>query len=263
MNSLLSLAMCRLALSLALDMSEELNVDDNRRDKWNHVLKHLSTYTFQEMKGKKVFRYSEKGKAWHGGNTLGIQHIYPAGDLHLDSKPELIQVAHNMISVMGRWHDGNGSNSFFPAAVRVGYDPQKILRQLSKYAKKNRPNGIHANSWHAIENCSTVPNTVNEMLCMGHKGVIRLFPVWPRDKNASFVNIRCWGAFLVSGELKDGNIRNVSVFSEKGRDCTIVNPWPGKKVSLTRNGKKAEAVVGKRLSFSTAQSETIELKRFK
>jgi alpha-L-fucosidase 2 len=64
------------------------------------------------------------------GNILGIQHIYPAGGLGLNSTPELLQRVRNQIGVLNRWVDGNGMNSFYAAAARVGYDPQIILREM-------------------------------------------------------------------------------------------------------------------------------------
>ena len=260
MNSCLSLGLVRNALLLALDLSKELNLDADRRDQWNHILKHLSGYTFQEKNGKNVFRYTEKGTPWWQNNTLGIQHIYPAGQIHLDSDPELLNVSRNTIDVMGRWLDGNGSNSFFPAAVRVGYDPDIILREMRKYAKHTCPNGFQSGNPHGIENLSTVPNTINEMLCMGHMGILRVFPVWPKSRGAAFTNIRCWGAFLVSGELKNGIVKQVNILSEKGRDCTMVNPWPGEKVGLHQQGRLLETLEGERFTFESRAGATYQLK---
>jgi alpha-L-fucosidase 2 len=260
LNSCLSLGLVRNALLLAVDLSKELNIDAGRCDKWNHILKHLSRYTFQEKDGKKVFRYTEKGKAWWRNNTLGIQQIYPAGQIHLDSDPELLAVSKNTIDVMGRWLDSNGSNSFFPAAVRIGYDPAIILAEMRRYSGHTWSNGFQTGNPHAIENLSTVPNTINEMLCMGHKGVLRLFPVWPKDKDASFTNIRCWGAFLVSADLKNGVVRNVEIVSEKGRDCTMVNPWPGKNVTVYRNDKAIETLAGGRFKFKTQKGAAYVLR---
>jgi len=48
--------------------------------------------------------------------------------------------------------------------------------------------------------------------------VLRFFPVWPKEKDARFGNLRAVGAFLVSGELKDGQVRHVTIVSEKGRE---------------------------------------------
>ena len=259
-NPIVSLAFVRLAMETAIDMSTELGIDRARHEKWRHILKHLSGFATQEMNGKTVFRYTERGTAWWRNNTLGIQHIFPGGAVGLDSDPKLLQIGRNTIEVMGRWVDNNGSNSFFPAAVRVGCDPNVILKQLRDYVTgRCQPNGFAANNPHGIENCSTVPNTINMMLCTGHGNVLRVFAVWPKGRDARFASIRTEGAFLVSSELADGQVRYVMIRSERGRPCALVNPWLGKAVVLYRNGKPGETLGGERLKFATAVGEEILL----
>lgn len=258
-NSCVSLALCRLALTLALDLTRDLEEDAAHCEKWKNILDHLAVGGVHEREGKTVFRYTDNGRDWWKNNTIGIQQIYPAGQIDLDSDSELLQVAKNTVDVMQRWHDNNGSNSFFPAAVRIGYDPEVILNELRAYSEHTGANGFQKGNPHGIENLSTVPNTINEMLCMGHRGVIRVFPVWPKERDAAFENIRCWGAFLVSGELNDGVVQKVTILSEKGRDCMVVNPWPERPVQIIRNGEKAEVVEGERFTLRTAADEIIDL----
>jgi alpha-L-fucosidase 2 len=271
-NSIVSLGLVRNALDLAIDMSSELGIDADRHPKWRHILGHLSGWSHQELslprardedpgivKPKvKVFRYTERGTAWWRNNTLAIQHIYPAGAIGLDSPPEELEVARNTLDVRNGWFDGNGTNSFYPAAVRVGYDPEVILAKLREVvAKAGAPNGFLKRNPHGIENCSTFPNTINEMLCMSHNGVLRLFPVWPKDKDARFATLRARGAFLVSAELKDGVVRHVEIHSEKGRACTLINPWPGRSVTVTRSNGKTETISGGRLAIHTQTGENL------
>jgi len=262
-NSIVSLALVRNVMTVALDMSRDLGVDAGRREKWQDIREHLSPFSTQTLNGKTVFRYTEKGTAWWPDNTLGIQHIYPANGIGLGSDPELLQVARNTIDVMQRWFDGNGSSTFFPAAARVGYDPTVLLGKLHEYSTKAWPNGRLWCGGGGLENNATVPNTVNEMLLQSHEGVLRFFPVWPMDKPASFVNLRAYGAFLVSAELKDGFVSGVKIVSEKGLPCTVQNPWSGKKVRLSRNGKRpgilSEPQQGERFTFLTTPKEIIEL----
>lgn len=258
-NPILSLGLIPLSLQTAIDMSIELGVDEQRREKWNYLIEHLSDYTYQEKEGKTVFRYSEKGTAWWRDNTLGIQHIYPGSQVGLDSDPELLQVAYNTIEVMNRWIDFNGSNSFFPAAVRVGYNADTILANMHKYVQHTYPNGFQLDNPHGIENFSTVPNTINEMLCMGHGGILRVFPVWPKNKDAHFHNIRIHGAFLVSSEIKDGSVVFVNIVSEKGKTCQVKNPWPGQKIGLARNDGDVEHIEGDLLNIATTIGETLKL----
>jgi len=256
-NPILTLGLLRNSFDLALDMSLELDADTDRRGKWQHILDHLSGFTTQERDNMTVFRYTERGTAWWNDNTLGIQHIYPGNAIGLDSDPYLLKVSRNTIQVMQRWLDFNGTNSLFPAAVRVGYDPVLILKHLRQYAKHSYPNGFKLGNPHGIENFSTVPNTINEMLCMSHGHVLRLFPVWPRDRDTRFTKLRCWGAFLVSSDFRDGRVRYVEVHSERGRNCTIVNPWPGSKVVVYRTGKPQETVSGDRFTIKTGMGETV------
>jgi alpha-L-fucosidase 2 len=164
------------------------------------------------------------------------------------------------LDVRNGWFDGNGMNSFYPAAVRVGYDPKVILAKLREMVTKHgAPNGFIKRNPHGIENCSTVPNTINEMLCMGHRGVLRLFPVWPRDTDARFAGLRAWGAFLVDSELRDGVVQYVRIKSERGRPCTVQNPWPRRKVTVFRAGVKAETVSGPRFTLKTRVDEELKL----
>jgi hypothetical protein len=232
-NPILSLGLIRMVMQTAADMSALTGVDADKREKWLHICDNLSRYPVFERNGKTVFRYTEEGTEWVNGNTLGIQHIYPAGVIGLDSDPELLAVARNTIDDMQRWIDGNGSNSFFPAAVRVGYNPDVIMQQLRRYTENACPNGFQFDNPHGIENLSTVPNTVNEMLCMGHQDVVRLFPVWNRNNDASFHQIRVEGAFLVSSSLKNGEVTELSIYSEQGRPLCLLNPWKGRNVTVS------------------------------
>lgn len=259
-NPILSLGLIRNAFSLAIDLSRELKRDVKRQAKWMDILSKLSAYPTQERNGEKVFRYTEEGIDWWKDNGLGIQHIYPANGVTPDSEKEILKVAQNTIFQMQRWQDFNTSSSFYMAAIRVGFDPIVLLKELHNYALNTYPNGFQLNNPHGIENSCTVTNAINEMLCMSVGHVIRLFPGYPKDQEAGFKNIRTWGAFLVSAQQKNGDVSELKITSERGRNCTIVNPWPGKKITLFRNGKKRETSSGKRITFKTSPGETIECK---
>jgi hypothetical protein len=263
MNNLLSLGLVRTLFKNMGVMSADLGVDGNRRAKWQDICEKLSAFPIQERNNKTVFRYTEKGMEWCDGNTLGIQHIFPAGAIGLDSDPKLLEISRNMIHVMGRWSDGNGFATWYTACARVGHDPKAILAGLrTESDKRSMSNRLLSYGGGGIENCAGF-NAINEMLLQSHEGVLRFFPCWPNDQDAKFGTLRTVGAFLVSAEMKNNVVSGVKIVSEKGRDCTVVNPWPGKKVTLVRNNRKplfsAEVKQGERFSFKTAVNETIEL----
>lgn len=257
-NPILSLGLVRNVFELMTDLSSSLNRDTERQEKWKDILAKLSAYPTQVRNDKKVFRYTEKGVDWWDDNGLGIQHIYPSNGITLDSDAELLRVSRNTIEEMKRWKDYNTASSFYMAAIRVGYDSDIIMNELHQYALRSYPNGFDLNNPHGIENSCVVENALSELLCMSVGNVIRLFNI-PKGQDASFKNIRTWGAFLVSAKLEKGKVSDVTIKSEQGKPVTIVNPWPGQQVSLIRNGKKAETVSGNRLSFPTKHKESIAL----
>ncbi len=277
-NPIVSLGFVRMVMDLAMDMSRELDVDSGRRQKWQHIRDHISGYPActvrdlpQEFWPKHlshdeqtlslpIFRYTEQGTPWWRDNTVGLQHIYPAGGIGLDSSAELIDRSRNQIAVMARWDDFNGKNSIYAAAARVGYDAHIILREMRKMlADIGLPNGMIRGNPHGMENQSIVPNAIQEMLLQSHEGVLRFFPCWPREMDAGFGSLRSRGAFLVWARLAGGEVCDVKILSEKGRDCTILNPWPGRSVTLHRDGKPAETLQGARFTIKTRPGEHLAL----
>jgi alpha-L-fucosidase 2 len=256
-NNVLSLGLIRTLYKNMIPMSVELGVDADKRAKWQDILDHLSDFPVQQRDGKTVFRYAETGMAWNDSNTLGIQHIFPAGAIGLDSDPKLLEISRNMIDEMNRWVDNNGFSSWFTACARVGYDPKIILAKLRASCDQHSlPNLLL--SFGGVEECGGFL-VINEMLLQSHEGVIRFFPCWPKDQDARFGNLRAVGAFLISAELKHGVVGGVTIVSEKGKDCAIVNPWPGRNVKVIRNGIAAEDVSGERFTLKTAANEKIEI----
>ncbi|UKJ08316.1 glycosyl hydrolase family 95 catalytic domain-containing protein [Solitalea lacus] len=259
MNPILSLGLVPMVFSTAIDMSILLNTDKDLRSDWQFKMNHVAKFSTQIRNGKTVFRYSERGTDWWPDNTLGIQHIYPAGLIGLESDSTTLQIAKNTIDELHRWKDFNGTNSFYPAAVRVGYNADSILANIHNYSLRIYPNGFQKNNPHGIENCSTVPNTINEMLCMSNQQVLRVFKVWPHKINASFSNIRSEGAFLVSSTLKDQSVQFVKIISEKGRVCILENPWPDKVLLVKSNKRRTQQLNGERIQLPTLPGETLTI----
>jgi hypothetical protein len=95
------------------------------------------------------------------------------------------------------------------------------------------------------------------MLLQGYEGMIRVFPAWP-GKDASFENLRTRGAFLVTSEKKDGTVRFVDILSEKGRECVLENPWPGRQVRVSSGGREA-SLEGELLTFKTVAGQVLRV----
>src|SRR5208337_3319173 len=144
--------------------------------------------------------------------------------------------------------------------AHVGYDPGTILSLMNNLiASIGMPNGFYTVPATAMENESMVPNAIQEMLMQSYEGVIRFFPDWQTNLDASFGTLRAYGAFLVSAQLQGGVVGGVQITSEKGQPCTIQNPWPAATVAVTRNGLLGEVVSGPRFTLPTAVNESLTL----
>jgi hypothetical protein len=71
----------------------------------------------------------------------------------------------------------------------------------------------------------TMPFAIAELLLQSYGDVIRLFPAWPRDKTARFTSLRAEGGFLVSSNLKEGEIGRTTIHSTVGGTCRLQCPW--------------------------------------
>ncbi len=155
---------------------------------------------------------------------------------------------------------GNSIQSALIGAVRVGYDPEFLMniarRKIEKYAYPNL--WIFAEGG-GLETCSAIPGMINEMMLQSHGKIIRIFPVFPSDQKASFYRLRTFGAFLASSALEDGMVQYVILESEKGKECQIMNPWPGEAVVVYRNGIEDDGGSGEILHYITKPGEKLTL----
>jgi hypothetical protein len=63
----------------------------------------------------------------------------------------------------------------------------------------------------------------------------------------------------VASALKGGEVQYVRISSEKGRPCTLVNPWPGRRVAVNRGDGRTETVSGARFTLATKVDEKLRL----
>ncbi|MGN0521422.1 MAG: glycosyl hydrolase family 95 catalytic domain-containing protein [Eubacterium sp.] len=225
-NSLLSLGLVRMVFKTLLDISRAIDIDSDKREKWQHILEHISDYPTFRKKFKKVFRYTEKGMAWNNGNFLCLQHIYPAGQINFREDKKMLEISRNTFFMNDRWCDDNATNSIFPCAARLGIKPSLIIKKLKlNYDKFQLPNLLMLHGGGCLENCSLTAATLNEMALQSYDGIIRIFPDWDKTVSCSFKNLRADGAFLVSAKIEGSNITDIEIFSEQGGKAVLENPF--------------------------------------
>jgi len=253
-NTLDELTFLRSIYTGLIDISTELKVDADRRTKWQYILDHLSPYPTTGRDGKTVFRGSENSP---GARGVSLRFVWPTGQVGLGTDAKVLQIARDTI-----FPRGYSSHPMAPPALaRLGFDPHALLEGMRKHVETaGYPNGYIFFAGGGVETASPIVGAINEMLLQSYQGVVRVFPDWPKDHDARFGHLRAYGAFLVTSEMAGGEIKNLLIESEKGRPCTIQNPWPGRRLALFRNGSNSERLSGTTVSFRTGVGERISIK---
>ncbi len=223
-NPIISVGMVRMLMNLLADMAAALSTDTDRIPHWLEIAENLGPARTTDMDGVPVLRGTDNAPEIRG---LCLQYMYPAEQIGKYKTPELFEAAQNTLEKLAAWDDNNLFCSFYPAAARLEYPAEAIIENIKKCIKKHGlPNGMFRYQGGGIENSAAIPATINEMLLQSYEHIIRLFPTWDRSKNASFRNLRAYGAFLVSAWLEDGQI-TAEIYSEKGENLNIEKPGDG------------------------------------
>lgn len=105
---------------------------------------------------------------------------------------------------------------------------------------------------------------VMEMLLQSHNGLVRIFPAVPEEwKNLSFNRLRAAGAFLVSAERRDGETTSIQIFSEKGGELRIFDPWPDSRTRLSGVPDSSLIEDGRIIRIRTGEGDRLSLTRQK
>ena len=228
--------------------SRELGVDSDMVPVWQNVLDHLSAYPTETRNDVRVFTIAEVvNNGQHrtfepGGQPIDMEGaVFPGENLSLGGDPKLLEIATDTITQMNSWGVTSGSNSTngfqkeFPIAARVGWPADDLFEKVRAAILYHwrEPSLTVAHREGGIETAGTM-ECINSMLMQHEDGVLRIFPDWPKDKDAMFKRLLAKGAFVVSSEMKDGAIPYVDITSEKGGELTIASPWPNSKATIER-----------------------------
>jgi len=148
-----------------------------------------------------------------------------------------------------------------------GENAARVLRTFAEcFCLKNsfHVNGDQCKAGHSkfvyrpftLEGNFAFASAIQEMLLQSHTGVVKIFPAIPNDwKDAKFDKLRAQGAFLISAKKVKDTVTEVVVYSEKGGQLVLENPFNNK---FTVN--KKYVTDGKNLAFDMNVGETIKLK---
>ncbi|NEW81055.1 MAG: hypothetical protein GZ094_01635 [Mariniphaga sp.] len=197
--------------------------------------------------------------------------VFPGEDHGLHSDPETMQLLKS--TFLNQQNEGGNDLVFINLqAARIGMlDLERFKRQVNYSLLPNGTTSDRVMQVHGRYSDTTpygfmdkmgiwfenfgLPVVVNECLMQSYNGTIRLFPNWPKAKDAEFQNLRAVGAFLVSASLKNGKTEQIKIFSEVGNPLKIILPWSGGATIKSAAGTKR--VSENQVTISTQKGETV------
>jgi len=259
-NNTNTLGLLKMFYKGIIEMSAFLGKDQDKLESWKQIQQKLYPVPILEMEGMTRIMATERGtssgcksRTKPGfGRVMAYPWVFPSDITGVKTNPDFAEILRKEIE---RWDSnpggdatwnnlGNGFETYFTTAVRVGYDPEAVITKLKERIKKTAlPNLWVPQSGGLTETLSGIPSCINEMLLQGYEGMIRVFPAWPVQRDASFENLRTYGAFIVSASKKNGMVQYVKLHSEKGLDCKLENPWPGKQIVVHEQGNLIQHVL--------------------
>lgn len=107
----------------------------------------------------------------------------------------------------------------------------------------------------SMEAMSVLATAMNESLLQSHDGTIRIFPAFPANKSGRFT-LHARGGFIVSSEIKAGQVQWISIKSLPGNPCKLALPWKNGTVhsNLKKTGQK---ISGELVEIKTKPNELI------
>jgi len=238
-NCIEDLAHVKFLIRAVLEASTILDCDEEWRPVWQDLLDHLPEYPTLTLDGKTEFAdfADQKSRpAYNHAVPLGV--CWPAEDPDVFRDPRLREIVANTLDAYP-WQE-----------------PTRVNITLMRLGEKQRV-------WDALLGQELQPDDlaprlkgtgllVQEMLMTSWDGVIHVFPCWPPEKPARFVNLRAKGAFLVSASSEGGTIREATIHSECGNPAAVRSPWPSTDILCTTTGETVEPQIdGPILRFET------------
>jgi alpha-L-fucosidase 2 len=229
------LSLIRWLLGATAELAGELGKNDDAR-RWSELLAQMPELALGED-GHLLIAPGESLEESHRHHSH-LMAIHPLGLITCESETgrRIINASLAQIDKLGtsQWV-GYSFAWRGKMAARVG-DGERAARELKKFLSFVLPNSFHANgdqSGLGYSNFTYRPFTlegnfafaaaIQEMLLQSWGGVLRIFPAIPDDwEDVSFDTLRGEGAFLVSAEMKNGNLTRLDILAERDGLCRVL-----------------------------------------
>jgi hypothetical protein len=291
-DSIMDLAAIRGTAPLAIRAAEILDVDAELRTQWKELLDNLAPYPMGSDPQSKALAGSvladdvwaaghvgDVNEGHHNPEDVWLNPVFPFEDWTLETRQPpvdtIVQKTLDLAPKHGSILAGDpvGSAIRTPiAAVRAGRGRELPTILAGYYAalagsySAPLPNGMstfEGCNAQSIEHLGLVSMILQEALLQtvsarpGGPEIMRVFPAWPKQWEASF-RLLARGGFLVTSAMRGGKVECVEIESRLGESCRLRNPWAA-PCQVIEIGGKTRILEGDLLCFDTQRGKTYRL----
>jgi len=236
-NCTFDIAMVRYTLEAAVEGAETLGRDPDLVARWKQSLLRLPPYPTTGDDPPIVVDVEDAPPINYNIAVPAVP-VFPGDVVTWWSPPAEKELFARTIEGL-QWNGNNSAIMLSVARARLSM-PEAIDWVREELSARLRPNGtltLNRNEpqygfnrfGHYTEQFGA-SMAVSELLSQSVGDVIRVFPAWPKERDARFRDLRAQGGFLVSAEQKDGKVAEVAVTSTVGGSLRLLSPWPAIQV---------------------------------
>ena len=223
-NTNYDLASLRWGLKTLIDIDSEYELNDPLLPAWKDFLANLVDYPYDEETGYKVsdsYKFEDTSHRHYSHLFM----IYPYYLVNWDQSDNQEKIK---LSV-DRWKGNQGYSRTGKTSMLLSMGRgDEALEQMKLFMDRFvKPNTLYAETGPVIETPLAAVSSLHDFYMQDWGDMIRIFHGIPSSwNNASFVNMRALGAFLVSACRYQGKTVYIRILSEKGNACRIQTGIP-------------------------------------
>lgn len=251
------LALLRWGTETLLHINKEYKLNDTKESIWQDILNNLTPYPIDPEQGYMIGKDVRLESSHRHYSHLLM--VYPLGLINPDEPANRELILRSLNHWMGmkgalQGYTYTGGSSMYSLLGNGNKAVEFIEQLLERYIQ---PNTLYKETGPVIETPFSAVASLHELYIQERNNTIKVFPaVADKWKDASFIDLRCEGGFLISGIRKNGMTQMIQVKSTVPGTCRIETAMkPGSfNVKYTNNNRKPD------YSVVDAVKGTIELK---
>ena len=265
-NDIHALVYARFALEAAIESAETLQVDRELSSRFRNTLQMLPDYPTHGEGEDRVVVKVEGVEPSMCNIPVPVFPVFPGELVTYFSTEEEKSLFIRTIDRL----ESNGNNDAMilcHARARLSM-PDTYEYVVNSFKQRQRPNGIltlnvlgsRFNPFGHYTEMFAASAVVSELLMQSVDDVIRLFPAWPVEKDARFVDLRAKGGFLVSSEIRNGSVPSVKIESTAGGDLQLLSPWKASRVTVVKDDGPQQIITPDQqniIKLETTENESI------